>query len=177
MMGRKSVRAILPCVGLALLLFTPAAFAGIDVEQDPDADFSAYRTYRWHKGLPAAYAYIQDIIVETVTQELAAVGLTEAANPEDADLLLATYAFGATEVGAVSSFFREPGWSWGIIHYDIRRVDTGTLIVALAENTGGEDKLVWLAVAEKTITTREEGPLKKKIETMANKMFKRYPSR
>jgi len=184
MTARLRLRSVFTSVCLALLLFTTGAFAGVKVESDPSADFSGFRTYTWHKGLPAAYPHIQEWIVDTVVAELASVGLTEAANADDADLLLATYAFGSTEVGAVSGFFRDPGWSWGIITYDIRRVDSGTLVVALAENDPDgadgekvEDKLVWLAVADGVLVPREEGPLKKKIETITKKMFKRYPSR
>ncbi len=170
-MMRKMI--LLACCGSMLLI--PSSSAGVKVQIDPEADYSAYSTYAWHKGLPAARKQIQDFIVEAVESELEAKGLTKAANAEEADLYVVTYAIGSIEAGSVGGFFRDPSWSWGIITVDARAVGVGTLVIDLVDVR--QNRLVFHGIADKTIIGQDAGwpQIEKKVQKTTKKILGRYP--
>ena len=106
------------------------ATAGIKIkaDKDPEADFAAYKTYAWEKGLSAAYENIQGVIVKNVERELAQVQLVKA-DKEDADLYAVTYALAEQLQGTLGGFYRQPDWAWGIITTENRLITQGTLVV------------------------------------------------
>lgn len=171
------MRTVLLVACLGSILLVPCSSAGVNVQTDPEADYSAYSTYAWHKGLPAARKQIQGFIVDAVESELEAKGLTKAASEGEADLYVVTYAFGSIEAGAVGGFFRDPSWSWGIITVDARAVGVGTLVIELVDVQN--NRLVFHGVADNTIIGQDAGwpQIEKKVKKVTKKILGRYPNR
>lgn len=166
------IRSAPVCLGLALFLTSPAV-AELRVQHDDSVDFGRYRTYAWKKGTPAARPEVQQWVVDAVERELAAKGLSKAAEGE-ADLFVKTYAFGQTDVAAGLAYTYIPSWNAGVLRFDINDVNTGTLIVDLVDPA--TDAAVWRAMASKAVS-RDVAKARKKIDSLTRKMFKSYPPR
>ena len=61
---------------LLVLLVAPAAWAQVNVDWDPDADFTGLMTYSWKAGTDAANPLAQKRIVSAVDDALAGLGVT-----------------------------------------------------------------------------------------------------
>lgn len=160
-------------IGLALVLAVSTVLAGgLKVQHDPEVDFSVFKTFAWPegRGLVAARPDVQDVIVQSVDQQLAAKGLRKVAAGE-ADLLIVTYALSESWGGTVAGFYRPTDWNVGFITVDSRMVSDGTLVVDLYEASG--NKLIWHAVAEGSVTSREAA--KRKVRGAMNKAFRSFP--
>ena len=160
-------------VAVVLILGCSLATAGIKVkaEKDPEADFSAYKTYAWEKGLNAAYENIQYVIVKNVDRELAQVELAKV-DKEDADLYAVSYALGEQLMGTLGGFYRQPDWAWGIITVENRLITKGTLVIDLVDVT--DNKVVWRGVAQGNVANTEQAV--RIIEQVTKKMFRKYPA-
>jgi hypothetical protein len=159
----------------AVLLFTSSvAVAGMKVkaDQDPEADFGAYRTYAWEKGLSAAYKNIQGVIEKNVERELAQVELVKV-DKEEADLYAVSYALGEQLMGSLGGFYRQPDWAWGIITTENRMITRGTLVIDLVD--AKDNKVVWRGVAQGNVANTEQAI--HVIEQVTKKMFRKYPRR
>ena len=160
-------------VAVVLLLACSVAVAGMKVkaDKDPEADFGAYRTYAWEKGLSAAYKNIQHVIEKNVDRELAQVELVKV-DKEQADLYVVSYALGEQLVGTLGGFYRQPDWAWGIITTESRLVTRGTLVIDLVDVK--ENKVVWRGVAQGNVANTEQAV--RIIEQVTKKMFRKYPA-
>jgi hypothetical protein len=160
-------------VWLGLVLFVSSTMAGVKVSSDEEADFSKYQTYEWQKGVTAARPQAQDWIVAGVERELEARGLRKVAEGEQADLYVFSYAIGEVQAGSVGGYIHSPNYYYGIITTDTRGVLSGSLLVELVDVE--ENRLVWSALGEGTITERTKAQAK--IEKIIRKMFSKYPPR
>jgi hypothetical protein len=149
------------------------ATAGMKVkaEKDPEADFGAYKTYAWEKGLNAAYENIQHVIEKNVNRELAQVALVKV-DKEEADLFVVSYALGEQLQGTLGGFYRQPNWSWGIITTESRLITQGTLVIDLVD--ARQNQVVWRGVAQGNVTNTEQAI--HIIEQVTKKMFRKYPA-
>lgn len=161
-------------VAVLLMLGCSFATAGMKVktEKDPEADFAAYKTYAWEKGLNAAYENIQHVIEKNVERELAQVQLVKV-DKDDADLYAVSYVLGEQLQGTLGGFYRQPGWAWGIITTENRLITKGTLVIDLVDVK--ENEVVWRGVAQGNVANNEQAI--RIIEQVTKKMFRKYPAR
>jgi hypothetical protein len=149
---------------LCLLLPLVAACSStrVDVDHDPDHDFSGERTYAWKQGVPAVNELQQKRIVAGVDGELGSRGfqLVESGQP---DLWVRTQVGGRQETRSTGSDVSfGVGRSVGFGHVGvgtstgnrIYEVTVGTLVIELLD--GGSEQVVWRAQAEDTVSSDAE---------------------
>ena len=158
---------------LTFLLITPAIFAdNRDVDHDPQADFSKFKTFTIREGTIAAKApdlnnpLVRKKVDEAIRTQLAAKGLREVTNQAD---LVVTYRLGSAERREVETF---PVGRWG----RRRRIERykfteGTLVVDLTAREPRD--LVWRGVYRDD----ENNPSKisEKLPNDIKKLFSEYP--
>ena len=161
-------------MALVLLSICSLATAGFKVkaEKDPEADFAAYRTYAWEKGLNAAYENIQRVIEKNVERELTQVELVKAEDKDQADLYVVSYTLGEQLQGTLGGFYRQPNWAWGIITTENRLITRGTLVIDLVDTK--KNVVVWRGVAQGNVANIEKAI--QVIEQVTKKMFRKYPA-
>jgi len=154
----------------------------VKVGADPAVDASKYKTYAWSKPLPPGNPFVQQTIIQSIEQALAAKGLTKV--EENPDITVAYYAAanGNLQIGY-------PNWanamgsalSTGIaVDSQTWVVSKGMLVVDIAD--AGTKSTVWRGSATQTL---EQGPtgnpmkdaktVEKPIKKAVEKMFKQYP--
>lgn len=154
----------------------------VKVGADPAVDVSKYKTYAWSKPLPPGNPFVQQTIVQSVEQALAAKGLTKVeANP---DITITYYAAANSEMQ-----IGYPSWansmgsapSTGIaVDSQTWAVSKGMLVVDIAD--AATKNTVWRGSATQSL---EHGPtgdpmkdaktVEKPIRKAVEKMFKQYP--
>lgn len=154
----------------------------VKVGADPAVNLSKYKTYAWSKPLPPGNPFVQQTIVQSVEQALAAKGLTKV--EENPDITIAYYAAanGNIQIGypswanamgsAVSTGIGVDSQSWV--------VSKGMLVVDIAD--AATKSTVWRGSATQSL---EHGPtgdpmkdaktVEKPIRKAVEKMFKQYP--
>ena len=158
-------------LGLLALTCATVAAAGVKVDYDAGADFSKYRTYAWKPGAPALIPEIEQMIVDTVDEELAADGLTRVEG--EADLYVSTYAIGE-EMAKLGVSAELLGAGFVLLKPDVRMNKAGTLLVRLADGESGEP--VWHGWGSKTFGENPSG-VEQKVGKVVRKMFREYPPR
>ena len=158
-----------------LLLILPAS-AGVQVDQDPQATFDNYHTYAWRSGTDAGRAKVQEYIVSAVERELAALGFrkVEGAGAE-ADLYVTTTAMANIDSHLGGSAFNSDYYAIGLISAQVVATTHGSLMVDLLDGESGLP--VWRGLASETMSLPDQEKLRKKINKVVGKMFKKYPSR
>ena len=160
-------------IALTVFLITPALFAdNHDVDHDPQADFSKFKTFTLRDGTIAARApdlnspLVRKKIDEAIRTQLAAKGLREVQNQGD---IVVTYRLGSAERRDVETF---PVGRWGrrrrIGRY---KFTEGTLVVDLTAREPRD--LVWHGVYRDD----ESNPSKisEKLPNDIKKLFSEYP--
>ena len=154
----------------------------VKVGADPAVDASKYKTYAWSKPLPPGNPFVQQTIIQSIEQALAAKGLTKV--EENPDITIAFYAAanGDIQIGypswanamgsALSTGIAVDSQSWV--------VSKGMLVVDIAD--AGTKSTVWRGSATQSL---EHGPtgnpmkdartVEKPIRKAVEKMFKQYP--
>jgi len=160
-------------VALTFFLITPALFAdNRDVDHDPQADFSKFKTFTLRENTIAVKTpdlnspLVQKKIDEAIRTQLTAKGLREVQNQAD---LVVTYRLGSARRREVETF---PVGPWG----RRRRIERykfteGTLVVDLT--TREPRDLVWRGVYRDD----ESNPSKisEKLPNDIKKLFSDYP--
>ena len=161
--------AVLLAAGFAV----SGAAAAVQVDFDPEVDFTRFTTYAWNdaESLEAAIPEIQTAIVRSIERELEAKGLRKAPL-EEADLHVVTFAIGETLAGSMGGFYRHPSWSWGFITTDARVVTKGALVIDLRDRRA-EGRPVWHAVAQKTVSDPAKAPAL--VDRVTKKAFASFP--
>lgn len=157
--------------GLLALSCATVAAAGVKVDFDAAADFSKYRTYAWKQGAPALNPEIEQKILDSVDQELAADGLTRVEG--EADLYVSTYAIGE-EMGKLGVSAELLGGGFVLLKPDVRMNKAGTLLVRLVDGETGAP--VWHGWASKTFGDNPRR-VTEKVGKFVSKMFRDYPPR
>jgi hypothetical protein len=154
----------------------------VKVGADPAVDVSKYKTYAWSKPLPPGNPFVQQTIIQSIEQALAAKGLTKV--EEKPDIMIAYYAAanGNLQIGypswsnsmgsAVSTGIAVDSQTWV--------VSKGMLVVDIAD--AASKATVWRGSATQTLDNPPSGnPMKdaktveKPIKKAVEKMFKQYP--
>ena len=154
----------------------------VKVGADPAVDVSKYKTYVWSKPMPPGNPFVQQTIIQSVEQALAAKGLTKV--EEHPDITVAYYA--ATDANIQIGY---PSWSTAMgsalstgIGVDSQSwvVSKGMLVVDIAD--AATKSTVWRGSATQTLEHGPSGnPMKdskmveKPIRKAVEKMFKQYP--
>ena len=154
----------------------------VKVGADPAADLAKYKTYAWAKPMPPGNPFVQQTIIQSVEQNLAAKGLRKV--EENPDISVAFFA--ATNSDLQISY---PVWSNAMgtalstgIGVDSQTwvVSKGMLVVDIAD--AGTKSTVWRGSATQTLEHGPSGnPMKdaktveKPIRKAVEKMFKQYP--
>ena len=154
----------------------------VKVGADPAVDVSKYKTYAWSKPLPPGNPFVQQTIVQSVEQELAAKGLTKVEDKPDVTVTF----FAASDTNMQIGY---PNWSNSMgsspstgIAVDSQTwlVSKGMLVIDIAD--AATKSTVWRGTATQTL---EHGPsgnamkdaktVEKPIRKAVEKMFKQYP--
>ena len=154
----------------------------VKVGADPSIDLSKYKTYAWSKPMPPGNPFVQQTIIDSIDQALAAKGLRKV--EEQPEITIAYYA--AVDANIQISY---PNWSNAMgtalstgIAVDSQSwvVPKGMLVVDIAD--AGTKNTVWRGSATHTL---EHGPtgnpikdaksVEKPIRNAVGKMFKKYP--
>jgi hypothetical protein len=199
-MARAVGNARLAAAVLGILVFAGAARAQkleVKTDKDPNADFTAIRTYAWlppapviqnvAPGVPTNPTLSQEVlgphIVAAVDRQLAARGLTQA-DPDSADVHVAYMAalstgFSHTYLGEYYGYVT--GWGSpippGLAPSTSATIyEKGTVVVDIVDRTS--KRAIWRG----SIVTRvhQETKLEKRIERInegAERIFQRFPIR
>jgi hypothetical protein len=183
---RLSIRTILrTSIGLAIsatwrlsivavtgLVMTAAVVHAqkVNVDSNPAAPWTTYKTYAWVNGIPAPDQLNDQRLHASIDERLAARGLTK--NTSAPDLIVTTNVTTQQRQELVPSGFAYGPW-WG--GYGDEFVDTwveGTLVVDF--NDAKTKQMVWRDVAT---ATASEKPTKniEKMNKALDKMFEKFP--
>jgi hypothetical protein len=154
----------------------------VKVGADAAVDASKYKTYAWSKPMPPGNPFVQQTIIQSIEQALAAKGLTKV--EENPDITIAFYAAANADIQ-----IGYPNWSHAMgsslstgIGVDSHTwvVSKGMLVVDIADS--GTKSTIWRGSATHTL---EHGPtgnpmkdaktVEKPIKKAVEKMFKQYP--
>ena len=170
-------------VALLLVIGTVSVNAQkVKVGADPAVDVSKYKTYAWSKPLPPGNPFVQQTIIQSIEQALAAKGLTKV--EENPDITIAYYAAanGNLQIGYPSwSNAMGSALSTGIgVDSQTWVVSKGMLVVDIAD--AGTKSTVGRGTATQALEQPPTGnPMKdakmveKPIKKSVEKMFKQYP--
>lgn len=149
------------------------AWASVTVDWDHAADFSSYKTYAWGKGTPARDQLVDQRIVESVDQQLAAKGLQKVDASSNPDLTVLYHA-ALTEDTQLNTMGTGWGWGWGggMSTTTVEKIPKGTLSVDIGD--AKTKKLLWLGKASQELGDNPQKNAKKIDETI-DKMFKKFP--
>ncbi len=171
---------------LAILIIVIAAGViqaqKVKVIADPNADLTHYKSYQWDKPLPPGNPLVQQTVIESIDQAMAAKGLTKVTDGADVTVVYFTATNADVQIGY-------PSWSHAMGSGDMSGiavgsqswpVHKGTLVVDLVD--GKTKNSVWRGSATQILkdgpsgsitkdAKKVEQPIRKSIE----KMFKQFP--
>ena len=142
----------------------------IAAEQDPSADFSAYRTVAWGEGTPASIARGEAWLVEAIETELRERGLVFV--EQDPDLYVVSHAL--ADEHSLEELADETRWEFWTGVRSVRAVDlgVGTLVVDLVDVES--ERVVWRGLASGAVSAYVDKN-RKRVERMIRKLFRRCP--
>ena len=148
----------------------------ITFDFDRSASFRAFKTYTWIRGSVADDPITHKRVVDAVSAQLAAKGLSRLEAGERSDLLVAYHASFDRDL-QISGF--ATGWGpyrlrGGSAAARTEQILTGTLVVDVIDARTGN--IVWRATASKELD-RNADPAKRdrNIRRAAERLFKNYP--
>jgi hypothetical protein len=168
-------------IGLVFLLFAqPAWGQKVDVKFDKSVDFSKYKTYTWAKGMPARNPIVNQMIIDSIEQQLAARGLTKTEADGELQVIF---------VAAMDLDLQIQGLTWSNVSNPMgsltnvgppMNVRKGMLVVDLMDKKA--ERYIWRGTAKETLT---QGPtadivgdakrVEKVVKKAVEKMFNKYP--
>jgi hypothetical protein len=161
--------------------FSPAARVSaqgsVTYDFDRSANFASFKTYAWVAGTEVKDRLIHERILGAVDAQLAQHGLSKAASPETADVLVAYHA-------TFDKNLRINGFSsgWGGYRFGGMRTGTatteeilvGTLVIDVVQ--ANTKTIVWRGTATGEVNTKTNPEKRdKNINRAAAKIFKNYP--
>ena len=172
---------------LIALLITLTAAAAIQAQKvkvlaDPNADLARYTSYQWDKPQPPGNPLVQQTIIASIEQAMAAKGLTKVEDGADVTVVYFTATNTDIQIGY-------PSWSHSMGSGDMTGiavgtqtwpVHKGTMVIDLVD--GKSKNSVWRGTATQILkdgpsgnitkdAKKVEQPIRKSIE----KMFKQFP--
>ena len=171
-------------IALVIILIAAGAVAAqkVKVTADPSADLTKYKTYQWDKPLPPGNPIVQQAIVDSIDQAMAAKGLTKLTEGADVTVVYFGAANTDTQIGYPSwSNGMGSGASTGIaVGTQSWPVHKGTLVVDLVD--GKTKNSVWRGTATSILKDGPTGNAAKDAQRVAepirksvDKMFKQFP--
>jgi len=167
---------LMSAAGFALL-GTVALAQSVVYDFDNTTNFSRFRTYAWVRGTVLPDEFNHNRVVNAVSAQLAAKGLTRVEAAAHPDLFVAYHA----------SFDRDlqiTGFSsgWGPYRFGANRsgvvrteeILTGTLAVDIVN--ASTNTIVWRAMVSKEVDVKADpGKRERNINRAAERLFKNYP--
>ena len=171
-------------IALLIMLVAAGAIAAqkVKVTADPNADLAKYKTYQWDKPLPPGNPIIQQAIINSIEQALAAKGLTKVSDGADVTVVYFAASNTDIQIGYPSwSHAMGSGDSSGIaVGTQTWPVHKGTLVVDLVD--GKSKGSVWRASATQILKdgpsgnpTKDAKRVEEPIRKSVDKMFKQFP--
>ena len=186
----KNCKAKFGCA-LVLALVACSVTRGQDVRTNymPGTDFSKYHTYAWVdevKGVPQVGGQTDQILDAQVKQavdaQMAAKGLTKAADGDKADLLLG-FQLAIDRERQVNGFANGLGgwggwgpWGGGLNSFSATTstINVGTFVLGMYDPAA--KKLVWIGAAQHTIDpSKKQEKNQEKLNKGAQKLLKDFP--
>jgi len=159
-----------------VLIGTMAAAQNITYDFDRGTDFSRFRSYAWVPGTMLNDAINHNRVVNAVSAQLAAKGLTRVEVSAQPDVLVAYHA-------TFDSDLRINGFAsgWGPYRFGggsgmayTEEILTGTLAVDIVNAT--TKSIVWRGLASKEIDVKADASKRERnISRAAERLFKNYP--
>src|ERR1043166_2445655 len=163
-----------------LLVLTAAAVVQaqkVKVGADPNADLSKYQTYQWDNPLPPGNPIVQQTIINSIDQAMAAKGLKKVTEGADVTVVYYAAANTDTQIGYPTwSHAMGSGNSTGMaVGGQSWPVHKGTLVIDLVD--GKSKSSVWRGTATQILkdgpsgnaakdAKRVEEPIRKSVEKM-----------
>jgi hypothetical protein len=171
---------------VVVTLLAPALLLAQKVSYDfsKTANFAGFKTYQLKDGTKVGQQLIDDRIVAAIETELAAKGLTKAADAPDVFVVyhvafdqekdISTYSSGYA--GGYGAY----GWGWGggmgggTTSTQVRNIVVGTLVIDIADAKANQ--VAWRGMGTKEIDTQAKPEKRdKSINNAVKKIFKNYP--
>ncbi len=167
---------------LALGLLVGCSSTSIQTDYSQEADFSAYRTFRYQDSdvtVAAVSPFAHQRIVAAIRREMVASGLTE--TEDDPDLVVTYYGSSTQQVQFRTVY---TGWStsrrshWGMVGGMTSATTTtstfeqGTMVVDIWEPD--TNKAVWRGVIEKTLSSNPDTNATN-IDRAITNLFRMFP--
>ena len=153
------------------LLVAPAVIVAQKTSYDYEktANFAAFKTYAHKQGTPVGQSLIDDRIVAAIETQLAAKGLTKAADPD----IFVVYHMAFDKEKDISTYSSGYG-GYGTTTTQVRDILIGTLVIDVADARKGQ--LVWRGMGVKEVNTQNNPEKRdKSINNAVQKIFKNYP--
>jgi hypothetical protein len=170
---------------IALIVVVSAASASaqkVRVSADANFNLAKYKTYAWDRGVPANNPLIEQNIIATVDQALAAKGLTKVTtNP---DLVVISMAAINADLQMYmprwSNNVGSPTWYGMAVGSQMATITKGMLVVDVADASTKES--VWRGGSNETLShgptgdfAKDARSVDKKVKKAIEKMFKQFP--
>jgi hypothetical protein len=159
------------------VMSTVAMAQSITYDFDRSANFAAFKTYAWVRGTAVDDPINHKRVVDAVSAQLVAKGLTRTEVGEVPDLLVAYHA-------SFDRDLRISGFSTGWGPYRLRRgsavarteqILTGTLVVDVVD--ARTNNIVWRGTASKEVdASADPATRERNIRRAAERLFKNYPT-
>jgi len=143
----------------------------VNVDSNPSAPFSTYKTYAWAPGDSGLESLAQQRLQQGVDQRLAARGLRESTSP---DLIVTAHVKTQQRQELIPTGFAYGPW-WGGLGYGGAYVETQTEGTLLLDFYDAKTKqMVWRGVATATASDK---PTKnaEKMSKALDKLFDKFP--
>jgi hypothetical protein len=158
---------------LTLFVFTtPVLAQKIKINFDKNADFSKFKTYSWTRGAPPTNPLINQIIIDTVEQSLAAKGLTKVNDGGDLLISVAVAIMYDIQVAQQSRGNTGSDIQTGIPTgagqpFDVRK---GSLVVDM--ESPALKSVVWHGLASDTLRYEPSGDMQKDAKKVEGRLRK-----
>ena len=154
----------------------------VKVIADPSADLAKYRSYQWDSPLPPGNPLVQQTVINSIDQAMAAKGLAKVTDGADVTVVYFTATSTDTQIGYPSwSNSMGSGAMTGIaVGTQSWPIHKGTLVVDLVD--GKTKNSVWRGTATQILKNGPSGNINKDakkveqpIRNSIEKMFKQFP--
>jgi len=154
----------------------------VKVIADPAADLARYKSYQWDKPLPPGNPLVQQTVIASIEEAMAAKGLTKVSEGADVTVVYFTATNADIQIGYPSwSHTMGSGNMTGIaVGAQTWPVHKGTLVVDLVD--GKTKNSVWRGYATQILKdgpsgniTKDAKKVEQPIRKSVAKMFKQFP--
>jgi hypothetical protein len=162
---------------VGILLFPASGWAQrtkVKVEHDSNVDFTAFKTYAWKRGTPAATPAANQFLVDSIEEKLAARGLQKQTGSQ-ADLYVVYHVVPGNAKFTVDSFdYGWPSWDRGKPAGSARYFLERTLVLDMLDTR--TEEVVWRGTGTGVLESDTQ-EMTEKTEKALEKMFKKFPPR